>query len=59
MFSHYVSKADFVGDWHKQTIVDMSPESSLGFAGLEGEMEKISWEIPKTFYLLTELTGDP
>ena len=39
---HYVSKADFVGDWHyKQTIVDMSPESSLGFAGLEGEMEKV------------------
>jgi len=43
---HYTAKRIFNGEWHyKQTIVDMSPESSLGFVGLEADLEKISWEI--------------
>ncbi|MGB0648045.1 MAG: hypothetical protein ACPGQS_12755, partial [Bradymonadia bacterium] len=43
---HYTKKALFTGQWHyKQTIVDMSPEASLGFIGLEAEMEKIEWEV--------------
>jgi hypothetical protein len=43
---HYTSKSIFTGEWHyKQTIVDMSPEASLGFVGLEADLEKVSWEI--------------
>lgn len=47
---HYVSKSIFKGDWHyKQTIVDMSPEASIGFVGLEADLEKIQWEITQDY----------
>jgi hypothetical protein len=43
---HYVKKALFQGEWlYKQTIVDVSPELSIGFVGLEGSLEKMRWEI--------------
>jgi hypothetical protein len=45
---YYVEKSLFQGEWlYKQTIVDVSPELSIGFVGLEGAMEKVSWEIKK------------
>ena len=47
---HYTPKSIFTGQWHyKQTVVDMSPESSMGFIGLEAELEKIEWKITEDY----------
>ncbi len=43
---HKIDKSIFEGEWYfRQTLVDVSPEISVGFNGLEGSLEKIRWEI--------------
>lgn len=43
---HYLSKSVFQGEWYyRQTIVEVSPEISISFAGDEAALEKIRWEI--------------
>ena len=45
-----LNKNYFDGEWYfRQTLVHVSPESSLGFSGLEGELEKIRWEVTEDF----------
>ena len=47
---HYTPKSIFTGQWHyKQTVVDMSPEASMGFIGLEAELEKVEWKITEDY----------
>ena len=47
---HYVKKSQFTGQWlYKQTIVDVSPEISIGFVGLEAALEKLEWVISHDF----------
>jgi hypothetical protein len=43
---HYIDKAMLEGDWYyRQTIVDVPPQSGIGFVGLEGGLAKVRWEI--------------
>lgn len=51
---NYVSKSLFTGEWYfQQTVTEVAPEGSLGFAGYESSLEKIRWEITEdTLYAL-------
>ena len=51
---NYVSKDLFTGEWYyQQTITDVAPEASFGFAGFEASLDKIRWEITEhTLYAL-------
>ena len=47
---NYIKKSKLTGTWyHQQTMVDVSPEVSLGFTGYEAALEKIRWEITENF----------
>ena len=52
--ANYVDKSIFTGEWYfQQTVTDVSPEGSLGFAGYEASLEKIRWELSEnTLYAL-------
>jgi len=42
---NYVSKSLFTGEWYfQQTVTEVAPEGSLGFAGYESSLEKIRWD---------------
>ena len=51
---NYTEKEIFVGEWYfQQTVTEVAPEGSLGFAGYESSLEKIRWEITEdTLYAL-------
>ena len=51
---NYINKSRFTGEWYfQQTVTEVSPEGSLGFAGYESSLEKIRWEITEdTLYAL-------
>ena len=43
---HYQEKALFEGEWYyRQTVVDMPPQASFLFTGIEGDLSKVRWEI--------------
>ena len=51
---NYIGKHLFTGEWYfQQTVTEVAPEGSLGFAGYESSLEKIRWEITEhTLYAL-------
>ena len=51
---NYTHKELFTGEWYfQQTVTEVAPEGSLGFAGYESSLEKIRWEITEhTLYAL-------
>ena len=53
----HITRRSIFGSWLKQTVVDMSPESSMGFIGLEAELEKIEWKITEDASLQCVLTN--
>ena len=47
---YYIKKSTLDGEWmHKQTVVDQSPESPIGFIGLQGDMEHLKWSIDEDY----------
>ncbi len=49
---HYVEKALLEGDWYyRQTIVDVPPQTSFAFTGIEGGLAKIRWEVREDFLI--------
>lgn len=47
---HYLTKADFDGEWYfRQTVTNVSPLVLTGFQGWEAGVEKIRWEISQDF----------